>query len=188
MKLMVCLVGLLVAAQAVAAGARAHPAECIDPKSALIASGPSPTGEQFTIRAEVRNNGSDCHAWLFQVKFRLPRVMSWSGATGIPLGGHLSRYFTISALDGESPDNTERVFSGFTGREAAKLLATLEDGTRLEIKLRFPSPKLRRQSVWMRGFRYFAFYYGAGSGVESISLFTKGGRLLYRERSEDGVF
>lgn len=162
--------------------------DCVKTRKVVLESASSPSGEPWTAWASVRNNGSDCGEWLFQVHFRLPEIVSWASATGIPAGGHTSRYFSISALDADSPLAKERVFSGYTGREAARVVATFGDGTRAEIRPRFPSLKLRRSFVWMRSFRYFVYYYSPGPAIEAISLFTKGGRLLYRTKSEEGSF
>jgi hypothetical protein len=180
---------LLVLSLLYGANAGADIGVCIRPQSALVDTAPSPSGEAWRVLAGVRNNGGRCDQWLFQVMFRLPKVISWASGTSIPVSGHTSRTFSISALDAESPDNEERVFSGYTGREVAKIVASFESGVRAVIKPSFPPAPLRKKFVWMRSFRYFVFYHAFDVGVvESVSLFTKEGHLLYRGRSESGAF
>jgi hypothetical protein len=168
--------------------ARANDSACIRPKSVMVDSAPVSNGDQWTLRASVRNNGGRCDEWLFQLEFRLPPLGTWGTATGIPVRGHTSRYFSVSAFDSSTPGGAERVLSGYTGREAAKVVAQLSDGARMVITPRFPSLELRKSRVWMRSFRYFVVYYPAGSEVEAISLFAKDGRLLYRSASDSGSF
>jgi hypothetical protein len=137
-------------------------------------------------QGQKSRNGHSCDKWLFQVQFQLPNVVSHAAASSIPIGGHTPKNFTISALDAEAPDGQERAFSGYTGSEAARVAAVLEDESRIEIATKSPTERLRKQYVWMRGFRYFVYYYPAGTGVRSITLLSKGGRVLYRAKAEAG--
>jgi hypothetical protein len=149
-----------------------------------VASGPTPGGDTWHLSASIRKNGTCAGGWLFAVNVDLPQIGHWSSATGIPVGGHTARYFNISAADEASFDGSEHTFAGYTGREATKVLATMADGTRIEIHPRFPPQKLRRQFVWLRSFRYFVRYYPPETQVSYVSLFDRAGTLLYR--SEPG--
>lgn len=160
---------------------------CVAPRTVPIDNGLSPSGKTWEVSASIKKNGT-CKEWLFEVDFRLPEITNWGSATGIPVGGHLSRYYDISADDQESLDGTERVVSGFTGREVVTVAMAMSDGKRVEVHPKFPSKKLRRNFVWLRSFRYFVRYYPPGSAVESVSLFNKAGVLLYRTSLKEGIF
>jgi hypothetical protein len=112
--------------------------------------------------------------------------MNWGSDTGIPAGGHVSRYFTIRARELHREDVP--VFSGYVGREVATIKACMENGTMMEIHPRFPSMKLRKDFVWLRSFRYFVDYLPVEDTISKVSLFTRGGRLVYRTSSDAGSF
>lgn len=58
----------------------------------------------------------------------------------------------------------------------------------MEIHWRYPWMCLRRDFVWLRSFKYFVHYWLAESTITKVSLFSRGGRLVYRTRSEEGAF
>jgi hypothetical protein len=160
---------------------------CISPRTVPIGSGLSPSGSKWEVSASIKKNGS-CREWLFAVDFVLPEVTKWGSATGIPVGGHVSRFFNISASDDVSLDGTERVFSGYTGREVATIKARMSDGRQIEIRPMFPPQELRARFVWLRSFRYFVQYYPPESEVASVLLFNKAGTLLYKADAVEGFF
>lgn len=92
---------------------------CIHPRQVRIATGKSLTGEEWEVVASVRKNGNSCREWLFGLDFTLPEIVKWGTATGIPAGGHTSRYFKIDANEFQSEDGAEAVLSGYVGREVA---------------------------------------------------------------------
>jgi hypothetical protein len=170
------------------AAAQATKKHCIDPRQVRIGTGKSLSGEEWEAFASIRENGNSCRDWLFGVDFTLPGVGEWGSATGIPAGGHTSRYFTISANEFQSEDGTEAVFSGYAGREVATIKAWMQNGTMMEVHPRFPPMQLRTDFVWLRSFRYFVHYFPAESIITKVALFTRGGRLVYRASREDGSF
>lgn len=161
---------------------------CVKRQAAVLKTAASPSGEPWIVTAVKRRNGQRCDEWLFQVKFRLPTVVSWAAAATIPVGGHTARDFTVSALDAGVPDGVERVFSGYVGRETAKVVAVLEDGSRVRIKPKYPPVCLRKRFVWMRGFRYFVHYYAGEKEVAAITTYAGNGRLIYRADADGGTF
>jgi hypothetical protein len=161
---------------------------CVKSRKVLVENGLSPSGEPWSVKAKRSRNGNSCDNWLFQVQFSLPKVVGWAAATSIPIGGHTPNNFTITALDAEGLDGLERAFSGYTGRKAARVVAVLENGSRIGITTKSPPRRLRKTYVWMRGFRYFVYYYLAGSGVRSIKLLAKSGKVLYSTRVEPGGY
>ena len=171
---------LLVLASSATAG-------CIERHSVPIASGPSPSGEPWTVKGTIGNNGS-CAEWLFGMEFDLAGAVDWGWGTGIPAGGHLSRDFTIDASDALQEDGSWRVFSGTVAGDAVKLIAGLSNGKRLTIQPKSAPAQLRRQVVWLRNARYFVQYYPPEGFVTSVSLFSASGQLLYRIRSSEGDF
>jgi hypothetical protein len=163
-------------------------AACVKSRSVLLETGLSPIGEAWSVKAKRSKNGGHCDEWLFQVQFELPKVVGYAAATTIPVGGHTPSDFTISALDAEARAGDERAFSGYTGAKVVRVVAQLGDGTQVEIPTKSPSKQSREAYVWMRGFRYFVYYYSPGSGVRSISLLAKDGRVLYRAHVEAGGY
>lgn len=161
---------------------------CVSPRTVPLDRGPTLRGEEWEVSASIRKNGTCRGGWLFSVNFSLPQISNWGSATGIPVGGHISRYFDISASDEVSLDGTERAFSGYTGREVATIAMTMNDGQRTEVHPKFPPGKLRKHFVWLRSFRYFVRYHPPDSAVASVSLFNKAGILLYRASAEEGFF
>lgn len=160
---------------------------CINPREVEIGAGKSPTGEKWRVLTYVRSDRS-CEEWSLDFDFKLPPIMDWATGTGIPAGGHISRYFKIYATEFRSEAGTEAVLAGYVGREVATIKVWMENGTMMEIHPRFPSMKLRKDFVWLRSFRYFVDYFPAESTIAKVALFTRGGRLVYRTRSDEGSF
>ncbi len=152
-----------------------------------IAYGPSPAGEEWTFSASIRKNGT-CDQWLFGAEFSIPQIGNWGMGTGIPVGGHLSRYFSISANEFSSDGGSERAFAGIVGRDATLVVAEGRDGKRTEIHPRFPPAALRENFVWLRSFRYFLEYLPPGAPVQTVLVFNRAGTLLYRTKSQSGSF
>src|SRR5690349_7660767 len=69
---------------------------CVRAQRHTIATGTSPAGKHWFVKAGVRNDGS-CSAWLFRVEFAPAgsTAGSWSGAWQIPAEGHLGKAFQI---------------------------------------------------------------------------------------------
>jgi hypothetical protein len=162
-------------------------AGCIKRHSIPIASGPSPSGESWTVEGTIGNNG-DCREWLFGMEFQLPGAVGWGWVTGIPSGGHLSKNFMIDASDDLQEDGSKRVFSGTAGGDVARIVATLSDGKHLTIQPKSAPAGLRQRVVWLRNARYFVQYYPPDGFVTSVSLFSASGQLLYRTTSAEGSF
>lgn len=150
-----------------------------------FAHGLSPTGEEWRASASVKNNGS-CRQWLFGVDFSIPGAYNWGSATGIPVGGHTYRYYTISGFNFPTEEGGVGVLGGYVGREVATIKLTLSDGRGLELHPRFPPKKLRDKFVWMRSFRYFLRYYSGEAYVGAFRLFNRAGTLLYRDLDAEG--
>jgi hypothetical protein len=178
----------LAAVSAVLLFAPSAAAGCIARHSVPIASGPSPSGEPWTVEGTIGGNGGCHHEWLLGMSFNLPGVGSWETATGIPAGGHLSRNYRIDAFDAIQEDGAERVFAGVVGGEVATVTATLSNGKRLKIEPRSAPAQLRRHVVWLRNVRYFVQYYLPKGFVTSVSLFSASGLLLYRTTDMEGSF
>jgi|GEM_PF-2585084 len=158
---------------------------CIKPRKVEIAREPAPNGLRWKATASVKNNGN-CGEWLFGVDFYLPGVMTWGSGTGIPAHGHTLSTDGMEAMDFHGPG--ESAFSGYVGSKAATIRAKLDDGGELEIPVKYPSKKLRRSFVWMRGFGFFVAYYSPGSEVESASSYDRDGKFLQRIVNEEGFF
>jgi hypothetical protein len=163
-------------------------AVCTKPHHHAIGSGPIPSGETWVVSAGVKNNGS-CEGWLFSLEFSLGEFGNAGTGTGIPAGGHVPReYFALSANDIPNVDSSERVFYGYTGSEGAKVVATMKSGESFNLRPRLAPAPLRRRIAWLRSFRYFVYFHPNDSPIEQVSVFTRGGRLIYRTKSFEGSF
>jgi hypothetical protein len=161
-------------------------ATCITPHNVRIAAGESPNGWGWTVDGSIRNNGNNCHEWLFGMDFELQGVGDWGWGTGIPAGGHLGRGFEIEASDDLLEDGSYRVVSGTVNGEVAKVVFTLSNNKRLTIHPVSPPEHLRRKVVWLRNVRYFVDYYLPEAFVTGVATFNASGVLLYRNKNFEG--
>lgn len=163
-------------------------ASCTRPHHFAIGKGSIPNGEGWSVTAGVKNNGS-CAEWLFDLEFSLGKFGNAGSATGIPAGGHVPReYFRLSADDLLSQDGSERVLYGYTGNEGVKVVAILKNGQTFTVAPQLAPEGLRKRVVWLRSFRFFVFFHPNDSPIEQLSVFTRGGRLIYRTKSLEGSF
>jgi hypothetical protein len=183
----VCLATLVVL-MGLAGSVRGEEAICIRPQKVPLLREPTGEGDLLKVTASVRPNGGRCGRWLFQVAFQMPDVVSFSAATGIPVGGHTSVRYPINALDSGAPEGVKRAFGGYVGASVTRIVARLEDGSELQVTPVSPDEQLRRRYRWLRGMRYFAHYYEAPSGVEVVELYSADGELLFEESGQDGAF
>ncbi len=160
---------------------------CIHRQQHLIAKGQSPSGGVWTVGATIQNNGS-CSDWRLGMEFD-PSGASrgrWSGAWGIPSGGHLSASFTIGAQDEAA--GTERAFSGVVGVRVKTLALTTSSGERFTIHPKLPPKRLLKRFVWLRNLRYFVRYYPTGQPLKSARLLNSRSEVIYVARGEEGGF
>lgn len=163
-------------------------AGCTKPHRHAIGSGPIPSGGSWSVTAGIKNNGS-CESWLFTLDFSLGPFGTAGSGTGIPAGGHVPReYFKLNADDLLSEDGSERVFYGYTGNEGARVVATLRSGKRLTLLPQLAPALLRKRIAWLRSFRFFVYFRPNEGAIEQVSVFTRGGRLIYRAKSFGGSF
>lgn len=160
---------------------------CIRAQRHTIATGISPTGKSWFVKAGIRNDGG-CSAWLFKVEFAPAgrTAGSWSGAWQIPAGGHLGKTFLIGAAD-EALDN-ERTFSGVVGARVREVELTTSTGSHIKVRPRLPAKSLLRRFVWLHGLRYFVRYYPVGSHVALARLRDRYGKTIYVAHGEEGMF
>jgi len=163
-------------------------AGCTKPHHHPIGTGPIPSGGSWSVTAGIKNNGG-CESWLFTLDFSLGPFGSAGTGTGIPPGGHVPReYFRLSADDLLSDDGSERVFYGYAGNEAARVVATLRSGKRFTVLPRLAPAPLRKRVAWLRSFRFFVYFHPNEGAIDQVSVFTRGGRLIYRTKSFGGSF
>src|SRR4051794_19628416 len=101
---------------------RGEEAICIRPQKVPLVREATEQGELLKVTAGVRPNGGRCDRWLFQVAFQMPNVVSFSAATGIPVGGHTSAGYPINALDSGSPEGVKRAFGGYVGASVTRIV------------------------------------------------------------------
>lgn len=160
---------------------------CIASDKQLIAKGQGPTGRQWTVSAEVRNNGG-CDSWLLGVQF-LPLGIypgSWKGAWAIPADGHLPPGFRIGARD--DAQRQGRAFSGVVGERVHSIVLTMSTGEHLKIRPKLPAKQLRSRFVWLQGMRYFVSFYPSGRRVRLADLFDSRGKIVGTIRGHEGAF
>jgi hypothetical protein len=110
-------------------------------------------------------------------------------ATGIPAGGHVPReYFKLNASDYRNPEGSEAAFYGYTDKEGTKVLARMKDGKSFVVEPQLAPAPLRKRVDWLRSFRFFVYFHPTESSIEQVSVFTRGGRLIYRTKSVEGGF
>jgi hypothetical protein len=173
-----------------------------------IAHGISPSGTPWTVTASIRDNGSNCSAWLLGFEFRpdrkpyshswerevertkqvtMPGSFSWGW--GIPPGGHLPNDFTISGQD--AYEGSERVFAGAAGGGVESITLTMNSGRHVVIRPRLPGRTLRQRFVWLRNLRYFVSYYHLGSHVQKVTVRSARGVFTVRGNEvigDEGAF
>jgi hypothetical protein len=162
-------------------------AGCTKPHHYPVGSGMIPSGGTWTVSAGIKNNGS-CDEWLFSLDYSLGEFGTYVTATGIPAGGHVPReYFKLDAND-LPVSNSEATFVGYTGTEGAKVVAKMKDGSTFTVRPQLAPAALRKRVDWLRGFRFFVYFHTTESPIEQVSVFTRGGRLIYRTKSLEGSF
>ncbi len=180
------VLAMLAAALQLATGSAT--AGCTKPQHHPIGTGPIPSGETWSVSAHVKNNGS-CKGWLLGLRFSLGEFGGAEDATGIPAGGHVPReYFKLDANDLLNPDRSEAVFYGYTAREGAKVVASMKNAKTFTVRPQLAPESLRKKVDWLRSFRFFVYFYPNESQLEQVSVFTRGGRLIYRTKSFGGEF
>jgi hypothetical protein len=160
---------------------------CIDSDRQLIATGQGPTGRQWTVTGDVRNNDG-CDSWLLGMQF-LPLGIypgSWEGAWAIPADGHLPPGFRIGARD--DAHRQGRAFSGVVGERVHSIVLTMSTGEHLKIRPKLPMEQLRNRFVWLQGMRYFVSFYPSGRRVRLAELFNSSGELVGTIRGQEGAF
>jgi hypothetical protein len=68
------------------------------------------------------------------------------------------------------------------------VVAKLTDGTSFELEPQFAPAKLRKRVDWLRSFRFFVYFRSSDIDIEQVSVYTRGGRLIYRPKSYEGEF
>jgi hypothetical protein len=181
-------IGLFVAALTMLASSGLASAACTKPHHYSIGSGPMPSGETWTVTASIKNNGS-CDDWLFGLDYSLGEFGNYGSGTGIPAGGHVPReYFKLDAQDLDTGNGSEAALVGYTGNEGTKVVGRMKDGSRFVVKPQLAPAKLRKRVDWLRSFRFFVYFHPTESRIETLSVFSRGGRLIFRTKSLEGSF
>lgn len=159
---------------------------CIRPQKKLLASGQSPHGAHWTVRAGIRNNG-DCRDWLLTVGFNPAGAPagSWRHSWGIPAGGDLPDGITIVARD--TTEGAERAVGGVVGARIRTVEFVMSKGPRLEIHPRLPARNLRERFTWLRNMRYFLRFYPTGRSVKTVRLLDRFGKVIFTSRAAEGA-
>jgi hypothetical protein len=127
------------------------------------------------------------HRWRFGVNFGFARGFKWGAGQEIPIGTHermagqASGYTGI--LSGGAPESAA---FGYTGPEVTTIKMNMSDGSSLEVHPVFPPAELRREYVWMRGFRYFMKFYEGGAYVTEYWLYDSSGKRVGCETYAEG--
>ncbi len=181
-------VGLLLGLALASAPAFAH---CTPRQETKVGQGPTPTGRTWTVTASVKNNiprGRNCRNWLFSVNFDVPGSVSGGISTSIPSGGHVGeRYLGISAAEWGAPKRMS-VLEGYTDFAGVRMVATMDDGSKLKIHPRAAPPRLRRHAHWLGIFRYFVVYFADKREVVSLSAFNRHGQQIAQAEATEHEF
>lgn len=148
----------------------------------LVAHGTSPHGMPWRIRmGEERFGGpqpvqatlwfslgrpGECEECGYFSTFPLPvpRSYAFHFVPGSDLGTH-----------------SEADVSGTAGTRVARLVATMSDGSALEIETQLAPSALRDRFRWLRRLRFFDAFFPEGSEPVAISAYGRDGHLLDRQ-------
>jgi hypothetical protein len=149
----------------------------------VVAHGTSPNGAPWKIKVgEARAHG-----------LRAARISfnyGSGGAAGTENGVTSSRPLPLpkavvlnaSAGSGVYPQKEGDV-AGFARRRAVRLVAQMNDGSRIEIETVRPPAELEKRFPWLRGLAFFDQFYAADLEPLAINAYSRDGRLLGRWRS-----
>ena len=104
----------------------------------------------------------------------------------IPVNGHLSNAFTVSAQD-ESADG-RRTLYGATGARVRTIVVRMNNGSAMKIQPKLPTEQLRKHHVWLRNVRYFVHFYDSGRHAKSVTLLAADGGVIERLQGLEGGF
>ena len=160
---------------------------CVAPQQRVIERGSGSRGMQWSVTASIKPNPG-CRTWLLGFEFRPAgtRSGSWSGRWAVPAHGHLPRGFGISARD--EWFKSMHAVSGVVGREVSTLSIATNTGAKVVVRPSVPSKSLRRRFVWLRGVKYFLYYYDAGEHVRAITLQDRAGEAIAKVSGQEGEF
>lgn len=133
----------------------------------------------------IEHNGG-CSFWFLKVRFSpqgIPRG-SWTEGWGIPAGGHLPATATIGAGDYEEEDG--RAVGGVVGSRVRSVVLKMSGGSTMVVHPKEPRKGLGSRFGWLRGLRYFLFFYPAGGHVKTIKLLDVNGDVIFTAHSEEG--
>lgn len=90
--------------------------------------------------------------------------------------------FTFQANSGSGIDAfPEADTSGYAGFRVKRLVATMSDGSALEVDTQVAPPGLRKRFPWLRGLRFFDLFYPQEVEPTAISAYGRDGHLLERQ-------
>jgi hypothetical protein len=168
------LLGIVAALAAAACAGAAEP----DVGRAVFGHGTSPAGERWRASAGVHVDHRE-HQWLFDIEFKFSRGFGWGGGSEIPIGGRENERGQADGYTGVlSGGAPESAAFGIAGPEVATIKMKMNEGAPIKVHPRFPSKALRREFVWMRGFRYFIQFYPGSAYVSEYWLYNRAGERV----------
>jgi hypothetical protein len=164
-------------------------AQCIKKRQVRFAAGRSPGGEPWHLDGSIGPNGG-CERWLLDVSLSFPlpggRDGGWEVGWGIPAGGRVPRYVTLSGQDQSAVG--ERVFGAIASAEARTILLHLSSGGKLVSSAKAVPKELREKYSWLRGLRYLVRFYPPGEHVVSVTVMDGHGKVIDKLHGLDGDF
>lgn len=77
---------------------------------------------------------------------------------------------------------------GIPATKGRGVVATLRSGKRFTVLPQLAPAPLRKRITWLRSFRFFVYFHPNKGSIEEVSVFARGGRLIYRTKSLGGSF
>jgi hypothetical protein len=143
-------------------------------------------GQPWRINASIEKieRHSRCSFWFLKVQFLPEGVQpgSWTEGWGIPAGGHLPATATIDA----SEEEEGQAIGGVVGSRVHSVILSFSSGRKMLVHPKGPSEGLRKQFVWLKGFRYFLSYFAAGEQVKAARLLDATGKVIFTAHRQEG--
>jgi hypothetical protein len=168
---------LVCAAGALAGGEPAAACGCGEVHGPLVASGVSPRGVRWNIRAQLEGRVA------IAVDFSMEPPAYDDVGYGTEFPYPVTKRFTFTANAGSGLDRYgEQDVSGVTARRVTRVVITLSDGSRVVTRPRLARRAAYRRHRWLRSLRFYdAFLPSPASPVTAVARDARG-RVVDRIR------
>jgi hypothetical protein len=157
---------------------------CGEFKGPVVARGVSPDGIRWQINASYLPHSTEDKPYL-DVGFTMDAIpYGGGGAMIVPLA------FSGVAAHAESQieRTSEGDLSGIADRPVVELKMKMGNGRVLTVKPTLAPARLRKRFFWLRGVRFFDFFFPAPGKPRLLTAFDRDGHMLGRGKIRQGFF